>query len=115
MSKPSAAPSESRERFEEWAKGPKLPLKRDGRLYAEYMTELAWLAWQSAERDIREQCAQLLKEEAGEIGTYVAYHIEEMYPGAVKATPKSFLLSVRNFTSNKIAALAERVRGKGAQ
>lgn len=43
---------DTRERFETWAKGPKLSLKRDGRfesaVYCEYLTHLAWQAWQAA-------------------------------------------------------------------
>lgn len=49
---------------------------------------------------------------AMEIGKQVAFHIESMYPEAVRAASSTFLLSVRNCTHNAIMGLKEDKRGK---
>lgn len=43
-----------------------------------------------------------IKDFADEVAYCVTYHIEQMYPAAVEACPKSFLLSVRGCTKNAI-------------
>lgn len=49
----------------------------------------------------------IIKEIALDIGKEVAAHIEIMYPAAVQATSKTFLLSVRNCVYNQIMASLE--------
>jgi hypothetical protein len=58
---------------------------------------------QLAVRDSRD----LIKAVAMDIGKEVAHHIEIQYPEAVKAASSTFLLSVRNCTSNNIMAWLE--------
>ena len=49
----------------------------------------------------------VIKDIAMDVGKQVAHHIETMYPAAVKATPSTFLLSVRNTVYNEIMAAIE--------
>ena len=58
---------------------------------------------QLAVRDSRD----LIKAIAMDIGKEVAHHIETMYPEAVRAASSTFLLSVRNCTSNQIVAAVQ--------
>ena len=48
-----------------------------------------------------------LRAVAMDIGKQVAFHIESMYPDAVKAASSTFLLSVRNSVHNEIIAAIE--------
>src|SRR5882757_554434 len=47
---------------------------------------------------------ELVKEIAADIGSEIVAHIEAMYPAAIKATPTTFKLSVRNKVFNEIMA-----------
>lgn len=50
---------------------------------------------------------ELVKEIAMDIGKEVVAHIEIMYPDAIRATPSTFKLSVRNTVFNQIMAAIE--------
>ena len=58
--------SESRERFEKWAnaKGT-MGNSWNGEYYQNNLHEAAWQAWQAAERETGERCAQEYKELSG--------------------------------------------------
>lgn len=47
---------------------------------------------------------ELVKEIAEDIGSEIVAHIETMYPAAIKASPTTFKLSVRNKVFNEIMA-----------
>jgi len=62
--------------------------------------------------EIRDADQDEIRAVAMEIGKQVAFHIESMYPEAVRAASSTFLLSVRNCTHNAIMGLKEDKRGK---
>jgi len=64
-------------------------------------------AWERVPESPAERAAR--REFAEDLAMNIAYHIESMYPEAVKAAPKSFLKSVRGFIQNKVNAELERI------
>lgn len=57
--------------------------------------------------DVTEATQDAAKAIAEEIGRQVAFHIETMYPEAVRACPSTFLLSVKGTVVNSIMALKD--------
>lgn len=50
---------------------------------------------------------ELIKKIAADIGTDMVAYIEVMYPAAIKATPSTFKISVRNHIYNQVMAAIE--------
>lgn len=55
-------------------------------------------------QDVAPLSPDIIREIAMDIGKEAAFHIETMYPDAVKATSETMLLSLRNCIFNQIMA-----------
>lgn len=76
------------------------------------MTELAIIGQLPITIETSKQAHDLFSKIAMDIGKEVVHHIEIMYPAAIKATPSTFKLSVRNCVHNEIMA-AIQFNGEG--